>query len=233
MQQGIVASAPHSSFAGYTYDHSNTNNCAAVCVSDQVTLSMNATAGTFVVVTEFHCVNVACNSAAASGDITSISDTGSNTYTSIQYCVGTGGTTQSGVGQWYIQSAAGGTVTITVQYGATKGNYSNLSFESFAGVAGSSPIDTNSTGCAFNSNTVPAVSTTSTLGQTNELIIGMLRNGTSSTYNLPSGYTQDTSASSANLSLIYKTGGTSGSGETINWTQTNGFYAAMIVGLKH
>lgn len=204
------------------------NNSTAVSVSGSPptqTVSMNATAGTVVVVQVFWCDDVSCATTAATTDV-ALSD-GTNTYTAAQFC-GTA-TTHYGQKIFYVQSAAGGSLTLTATFATGTGWYASTSWSSWTGMATSSVLD--QTVCAEGASGTTLTATTGNLGQSNELVMGF---GVGGAVTVGAGFTGINDPQSGhNVKDEYQVTGTSGSPTSATFTQASHIWNMITATFKH
>lgn len=205
-------------------DLSSFATCTNHCTSDQVSVTMNATAGTFVKFDVFWCVDSGCTTTPLTTDIT-ISD-GTNTYDTNQFCQGTVSNSGLKVGrkQFIISSKQGGSLTTTVQFGSGLGYHANLSWVSVSNTRG---VDPNGNFCGTGTVDDPALTTAGNLNSSNSFIISNIWCFVAPTADPTSFTNLYTTGSHRSAYLI---GGTAGSGYTVTWpTLASDDYSASVV----
>ena len=138
------------------------------------TMSVTSTAGN-ALVAMFN------SSAGGTGSVTSLTDTGGNTWTEV-VDLGTSGQANTGISMWYCLNAAS-PVTITA---ATSSHSWQWQVVEFSDVATSSQPDHAPAGTTNSSATTSLVSTQATTTQANSLVIGMVGYGAAATSTLTS-----------------------------------------------
>jgi hypothetical protein len=227
---GITGSSPGTP----TLDKKGANTtCASQCpgTPPATSATLNATAGTVVAVQVFAAADAALSLATAQTDLTTLSD-GTDTYTFDQFCGGTA--PNSGWWLYHVQSAAGGTLTLTATFALTRGYYGSIMWSSWTGMAGSAVFDQG--GCAFlpGQHTPATVTTSGNLAQSNELVYaGFFSPGPQAA---GTGFTilNNPNSPADNVNDEYAVQGSSGSttSATMNYTGT-GDTTAIIGTFKH
>ena len=194
--------------------------CPAECASNQRTITLDAAAGSFIIVSVFSCAN-SCVDTPLDADLTSLGD-GSNTYVDD----GFSNHENYGIWQYHIQVATGGTHTITAQFAADKAWYSAIWWSNYSGSG--STLDEIASAHA-GSGTTPSVTTSGNLDVSNELLYGIAVGH--STIAAAAPYTAlSTSINGARNEWMQ--GGTSGMTATATWTQTSAAWHALIATYK-
>lgn len=213
-----------------TLDQKGFNLCGSECIGapPTQTVSVNATAGTVIVIYISWCADVSCIIAPLTTDIATVSDT-VDTIVASQFC--NGGAQNLGHKLFYVQSANGGSQTLTVTHAVGKGWYSSIKWSSYTGLATSSVLD--QTGCASGNSTTPSATTSGNLSQSNELLTGANMNS-SCTISAGSGFTiLNSTGGAGNEADEYGVGGTSGATASATFTQCSAGWSSIVGTFKH
>lgn len=213
-----------------TLDQHNNNNCNGVCGSDQLTVTLNASANSLIVLDLTWCQDSGCTSIPHTTDISTVSD-GTNTYTANQFCTfqDAGDSLFFGRKQFTVASAAGGSLTITITFASGKGNYAEADWVS---VLNSSGVDTGANQCGGINGIDPALTTAGNLASSNSFVLGGGRWGNAGIgLSSPTGYTNILHDTTNQYQQDYKITGTAGNTVTVTWLSgsSQDFIGSVIV----
>ncbi|MGB9485884.1 MAG: hypothetical protein WCD04_07225, partial [Terriglobia bacterium] len=208
-------------------DHQASADCSAQCSGTPATVSVSftATAGTHMIVQGTWCHDASCATAISTSNVSGISD-GSNTF--IQKIL-TAADANVGRYLYEVTSATGGTNTITLTFaGGVAIYYATILVDSWTNLASGDAFD--QSGEANNTTANASCATSGNLGQSNELVLGMLNNG-GQTATHGSGFTAINAPETGTLDE-YEIGGSSGSTVTATFSSTAATWACQVSTFK-
>lgn len=220
---GFLAVAPTP-----TLQTNHTVACGAVeCPGTPPILSdaaFNPAAGTGVAIFVAGCTDNTCSSPTFPITIASLSD-GSNTITQVATC--NEGSANPGYAIYVVQSATGGTHTLTLTFTSATGWYGSIWWSSWTNL-NASMFDV--AGCGNTTSTTPTATTSGNLAQNNELIIGLATgaNGIA----IGGGFTT-LNGLTINQIDEYAIGGTSGATTSATFSQSSHSWSAVVGAFKH